>query len=357
MTNGGDALPDTVPVGAGEVGGSAATPGLVARLRRSVLGIPDRETRPERRGFHVVDGKRTERLVRVGESFLAGYHAALLDARPQALARAIESEVEVGWRGFAHEGAGMALALQDALFPRRSRRPTRLQDFLAGPARLHRYLVVVGAGWTFARLPRRYGRALAGLDPLLKWLAFDGYGFHHGYFGWRRAVEGQRVPRRLRGYARRVFDQGLGRSLWFVQGMAAERIAATIEAFPRERRGDLWSGVGLASAFAGGLATPELGELRRLAGPWAPHAAQGIAFAAKARVESGEETPWLEGACAVFCDARAAEVAAVTDRLARDLPADGGSLAAAEPAYEVWRCRTRDAVASACETEREEASP
>lgn len=351
MADGGDALPEAVGLTADGVVRAPGAVGLAARVRRSLLGISVRETRPEQRGFHTVDPARTERLARVGESFLAGYHAALLDPRPEVLEREIERQVEMGWRGFAHEGAGMALALQDALFPRMPTGPNRLQRFLAGPGHSHRYLVVVGAGWSFARLPRRYGRALAGLDPTLHWLAFDGYGFHQGYFGWRRSIEGRRVPRRLRGYARRVFDQGLGRSLWFVQGMDPERIAGTIGGFPDERRGDLWSGLGLASAFAGGLATSGLHELRRLAGPWAPHAAQGIAFAAKARVESGEVTPELQRACAVFCGLPAAEVAAVTERVSIDLPDDGGSLAAIEPAYEVWRCRTRDALARRAETE------
>lgn len=290
----------------------------------------------------------------MGETFLTGYHAALLDARPEPLAERLEAEVERGWRSFAYEGAGMGVALTDALFPRLSRGPSRLQELLAGPGAPHRYLVLVGAGWTFARLPRRHGRALAGLDPVLRWLAYDGYGFHHGYFGWRRSIEARRVPRRLRGYARHVFDQGLGRSLWFVQGMNPERIATSIAGFPRGRRGDLWSGVGLASAFAGGLPTAGLEELRHRAGDWLPHAGQGVAFAAKARLACDEGTPWLETACSVLCGASASELAAVTDRTLADLPDDGGSLAAAEPAYETWRRQTREALVSDVPEERKE---
>lgn len=316
----------------------------MARLRRSLLGIPAERVQPELRGFAVLQDARRARVIRIGESFLHGYHAALLDPRPEPLARTLAEGVEPGWRGFAFEGAAMALAIQDSLFPRLGR-PSRVQEMAAGPGFSHRYLVLVGAGWAFARLPRRFGRALSGIDPVLRWLAFDGYGFHHGYFGWRRSIERRRVPRRLRGYARRAFDQGLGRSLWFVRGMDPAGIASTIETFPAHRRGDLWSGVGLASAFAGGLTDGELRELRRLAGTAVPHVAQGVAFAAKARLETGEPTPWLVSAATVLVGASPAELAALTDRMRAELPDDGADLTADDPAFEVWRRRIRQALA------------
>ena len=318
---------------------------LPGRLRRTLFGISPREARPERRGFHVESDERADRLERVGTTFLVGYHAALLDPRPETLAATLESEIAQGWRGFGYEGAGFGLAVSDVILPRPPWRRSRLQSFLEGAGWRHRYLVLVGAGWSLARLPRRYGSALAGLDPVLRWLAFDGYGFHHGFFAWRRAIERRRVPRRLRGYGRRAFDQGLGRSLWFVMGMDPERIAASIDRFAEDRRGHLWSGVGLACAFAGGLAAEGVAELRHRADRWAADAAQGATFAAKARGEAGEVTDWLELACAGLCGTSAAETKALADDLEADLPDDGGSLAAPEPAYEVWRRRVREALA------------
>ncbi len=346
MMDDGQTAPESVGLGDASRVPASLRPSLVARLRRRLLGISVSETRVERRGFYSEDPARDARLVRVGETFLTGYHAALLDPRPESLAQRLDAETELGWRSFAYEGAGMGLALQDALFPRRFRRPSRLHELLAGPGAPHRYLILVGSGWTLSRLPRRYGKVLAGLDPVLRWLVFDGFGFHHGFFGWRRSIEARRVPRRLSGYARHVFDQGLGRSLWFVQGMSPERIAATVASFPAERRGGLWSGVGLASAFAGGQSAAGLEELRRRAGPSLPDLAQGVAFAAEARMSAGEGTPWLETACEVLCGASAAELAALTGRLGAGLPDDGGRLTAAVPAYETWRRRTREALSA-----------
>jgi len=109
------------------------------------------------------------------------------------------------------------------------------------------------------------------------------------------------VPDRLHGYALRAFDQGFGRCLWFVEGTDARRIAQTIAGFPPERRGDLWSGVGLASVYAGEVGETELQLLRDSARPFIPQLAQGVAFAAKARQRAGNLKPYHDLACGVLC--------------------------------------------------------
>jgi hypothetical protein len=114
------------------------------------------------------------------------YHAALLDDDPERLAEYLNRNLESEYLGFAFEGAGMGLAIADFLHPFRA---SRLQAFLDGPARPHDYIVSIGAGWAWARLPLRVERAAARMDPLLRWLAIDGYGFHQGFFHGRRFIE------------------------------------------------------------------------------------------------------------------------------------------------------------------------
>jgi hypothetical protein len=55
------------------------------------------------------------------------------------------------------------------------------------------------------------------------------------------------TPGKLSGYERRVFDQGLGRSFWFVNGGNIELIARTISDFPPDQRGERWIGVELGT--------------------------------------------------------------------------------------------------------------
>jgi hypothetical protein len=316
--------------------GSVRPAGLGATVRRALFGIDPADTSFARRRFHGEPSPVRDRLERVGQTFVQGYHAALADDRPAPLAERIDAEVERDFRGFAYEGAGMALALLDTLIPGRR---DRLIRFLAGPGGAHTYIVHVGAGWVMARLPvspRRYLNRLE--DPLLRWLALDGYGFHEGFFHWPKSVTRQEVPRRLQGYARRGFDQGLGRSLWFVEGADVERLPRAIGAFPAARQPDLWGGLGLACGYAGGRTQAEVESLLTAAGPNAPQLAQGVAFAAKARQRAGNPTPQTELACRAVWGMPAGEAAAVSDEALRDLPPDRSG----EPAFEVWRRRIQN---------------
>jgi hypothetical protein len=317
---------------------SRRTPG--AALKRALFGIAPGETSFARRGFHDAgEAPLRERLENVGRCFVAGYHAALEESGEAATAARIEAELAQDQRGFAYEGAGMALALLDALTPPLpGRRRDRLARFLAGPGDAHAYIVNVGAGWILARLPISPERLLARLDPVLGWLALDGYGFHEGFFHWPRSVTRQEVPRKLRGYARRGFDQGLGRSLWFVEGAGVERIARTVRAFPAARQPDLWAGVGLASAYAGGPGREGIAALRQAAGPFLPELAQGVAFASQARERARNPTAHTALAAEVICGLSAAEAGAVALQTAEGLPADRPG----EPAFEVWRRRIQD---------------
>jgi hypothetical protein len=308
----------------------------VSILRRVLLGISVTETSFARRGFVIGDPTIQQHLETAGQAFVEGYNSAL--AKPRA-ARFIATlnDVDAMYRGFAFEGAAMALALLDLVTPWNRR---RLQRFIESPAGdAHLYMLHVGAGWAIARIPwarRSFERAMGRYQPLYRWLALDGYGFHQGFFHPQEYVEGQAVPRRLSAYAARVFDQGLGRSMWFSHGAEATRIADRISAFAANRRKDLWSGVGLAATYAGGVERGVLQELRERTGVYAAHLAQGAAFAAKARKRADNMVETTDLACDVLCGCSADEAAAITDVCLRDLPEDGP-----EPAYELWRSRIR----------------
>lgn len=295
-------------------------------IRKLLIGIPSEESVFRRPGFAT---EAWPKFQPVAHSLVAGYHATLENSALPVLVPRLEA-VAPELRGFAYEGAGMALAALDVVAPWRR----RLKEFVDGPGAAHIYPIYVGVGLALARLKRRPEHHLADLDPVLGWVIVDGYGFHEGFFATRRHLQGRAVPTRLSPYARRVFDQGLGRALWFSGGAVVDRIVATIDAFPPDRQAELWSGIGLASAYGGGTDRAGLDSLRASAGPYRPQLARGAATAARGRAQAGNPAEHTELACAVFCGLTARDAVAVLDRAQQDLPLDGPV-----PAYEVWRRR------------------
>jgi hypothetical protein len=312
------------------------------RLRRQILTPSISETSLDVRGFHVKSPEARDRLETVGRSFLTGYADAAEAKRPRDAEVPLE-EVPRVFRGFAYEGAAMAFGVRDGL-PGGGRR--HVAEFLRGRADRHIYMAYVGVGWAMARIPRFRWSTLYAPDPLLRWLVLDGYGFHQAYFKTDRYVHDQYQEQGfpwpdpgLRGYANRVIDQGIGRASWFVGGTDPGVVAGIIDRFPRRRRPDLYSGVGLAATYAGGADQAELEWLADLAGEYRPQLAQGAAFAAGARVRADLVTPFNELATQVLCGMSPAEAAKVTDEAQVDLPK-------VPAAFEVWRQRIQAAYES-----------
>jgi hypothetical protein len=269
-------------------------------------------------------------LEQIGVSFLRGYQLALATKDSRELVSQLDL-LDAETVGFSYEGAAMGLALLDLMTPWNK---DRWLCFVQGGGAKHVYMAHVGLGWALARLQRwRKGHPRL-VDPLLRWLAVDGYGFHEGYFHWPRFMRDRKLPERLSGYSRRVFDQGLGRSFWFVNGADVKRIVSTIATFPAARQEDLWSGVGLACSYAGGVDAAAVKALSAAAPAFRKQLAQGACFAAKTRQRAANPAAHTEAACRILCGMSADDAAEVTDIELKDLPRDGEL-----PAYEIWRQR------------------
>ena len=310
---------------------------LAGKLRCRIF-LPDKsEVTFQRRGFSAPDTTRQSNLEKVGLKFLEGFEYGMAGRTLADVESSLET-VEPAFRGFSYEGCAMALAVRDGILPMGRH---WVRDLLASRGAAHIYMAYIGVGWAMARLPRPRWRAIEPRDPLLRWLALDGYGFHQAYFRTPRYVT-ERYQAPIPGwspaeYANRAVDQGVGRALWFVNGADVQRVVATIEGFPESRRGDLWSGAALASVYAGGADAGELADMARLSGRFRSHAAQGAAFAGKARLLAGLVVPGTELGVKVYCDMSVEEAAAVTDEARHGLPAEDGEI----PSFEVWRGRIR----------------
>ncbi len=312
---------------------------LMGPVVRWVFGLHGEETGYARRGFRGATREMRQRLEQIGATFLEGYHAALRFGSSGELSARLDTMPEE-LRGFAYEGAAMGLALLDALTPWSG----RVVNFMGSGGERHVYMVHVGVGWIWARTPWfLHPHRNSGLDPLLRWLAYDGWGFHEGFFHWPKYAAGQASPGRVQGYAKRVFDQGLGRSFWFVNGGNPAWIKRTILELAPERHSDLWSGIGLAATYAGIVEEPVLLELLDAAGDHRAALRQGAVFALKARERAGNVTNYQDLAARVLCGMEATQAARLADSTLDELISKAATgRPGSPPLYELWRTRIRE---------------
>ncbi len=188
--------------------------------------------------------KICERVSNARAAFLQGFDQAL-KASPEILPKLLQDE-PFQRRGFALEGAAMALTLIDEFSPAPQ---NQLNVFLNGRSTEEHILSAIGVGWASARLGKPFDWSPTALDSNFIAAVVDGYGFHQGFFHPQRFT--------CRGFPMReselstFYDIGLGRALWFVHVGHIETIVRTIDRFLPKRRKQLWHGVGTACAFTG----------------------------------------------------------------------------------------------------------
>ncbi|MEV5878819.1 DUF1702 family protein [Streptomyces sp. NPDC052101] len=286
------------------------------------------------RRFRLRPGPARQRLEDSGRAFLEGFNHSV-DARNADALGTVLGGVPEEFRGFAFEGAGMGCALLDVLTLSRGR---RLRQLIEGAGTDYPHLIHVGAGWAFGKLRLSPWRALRAGDPLLRWLAWDGFGFYQAFFDSDRVVAKQRIERGLDPWQRAVRDQGLGRCLWFHECADPEALGLRVAEFPRWRRADLWSGIGLAAVYAGGADQGELRALVEAADGYRAHLAQGAAFACGARLRARTPLPEHCGHGALVLAGVPAQTAADWTDIAH---ADLGPHPRTPQHYEEWRAGIR----------------
>ncbi|MFD0900361.1 DUF1702 family protein [Actinomadura sediminis] len=320
-------------------------PTVLGTMRRLVLAPSLDDVTFARRGFPGAGAPAARALEAIPQSVICGFEWGLEVRGRAELARRLDF-VTPELRGFAYEGATMACTILDVM----PGKGGRTRELLRGPGRPHIFLSYIGIGFAMARLPRVLWRKVmpglsgAGYYPQMSWLAVDGYGFDRAYFDTRAWVDRQERPapypwEGAPDYFPRALDQGIGRALWFVCGGRPADVTAAVRRFAGSRRADLWSGVGLAAAYAGGSDAAGLEALRRDAGEHRDHMAQGAVFAVKARHHAGFTPAHTELASGALAGLAAPDAVRLADECAVET-ADGGGV----PAYERWRRNVREAL-------------
>ncbi|WOH89576.1 DUF1702 family protein [Bacillus paralicheniformis] len=266
-----------------------------------------------------------KRLKEIGLAFLYGYHASYKHSQSN-----IEEQIDIisdELKGFSFEGAGMGFAFMDICS-----NSSHFQKFISKEAKKHIYMTYIGSGWALAKLKFvNYKNFMNKLDPILKWLVLDGYGFYEGYFNTVRSIINHRIPQKfVDKYDAHAYMQGIGRSIWFYCGGDLYSINIVIQGFDEKFQGDLWSGIGLASAYANGIPIDKYSYLKDLSGNYYPELCQGVAFACEARRLAELPMDKTNHIAMEVAGLNAHDMASITLLEKRDLPSEDNS-------YEQWR--------------------
>lgn len=217
------------------------------------------------------------------------------------------SGVDPEFVGFAIEGASMGLLMR-----RQKHGDTASLDaFRAGPWGRYRALIYAGIGLGLGEFGLPVLPEVEAAEDLMAAFIVDGYAFHFGFIDPASYLGGQPWPEGVDGEMGRIFDVGLGRSLWFSRAGAAALVASAVEAFDGGRHEDLWAGVGFASTYAGGLSEADVAVLFDAAGPYRRTLAAGSSLAAHVRVQSGNLVPTTESNCLALTGRTAGEADAL----------------------------------------------
>jgi hypothetical protein len=304
-------------------------------LRRFLLGLSVEGMEKRWKDFSGlgIETEARKQLRASSNAFLNGYNTALEVGLSHILFSELQA-FDINLRGFAYEGTGMGLAMIDyTSFSQES----KFQKFVDNNPN-YSILAHIGAGLAIAVLNRDLEKSLASMAPMQRWWAIDGYGFYHGIFNGQQSLEKQIVPRKLTGYARRAFDRGIGRSLWFFFTADVDRIVEQLQKFPESRHADIWSGIGLASTYAGGVTEETLRNLRAAAGCYISYLSLGSTQTAYARYLAHNIVDYTNLACSVLCGMSAKDAAELTFKVMERLNIDEQEPVFVEqPIYETYR--------------------
>ncbi|WP_067461974.1 DUF1702 family protein [Nocardia amamiensis] len=314
-------------------------PSPIGPLRAALLVPSPASVRMVLSQFEQPDQHTALELEQVTMALVTGIDSAVRSANNDELIATL-LQVPPKYRGFAYEGAAVGLTAIDSLSPGR-----RAAELISGPASEYALTMYVGVGLAMAKIPKFRWNKVFPQHPLFRWLAIDGYGFYNAFFKMQRYVRDKHVETRFPGWLgdrdnlKRIVDQGTGRALWFIGGGSPAGVVRMISEFDPKRHADLWSGVGIAVTFAGGVETPVMEELWDVAGQYRPQLSLGSAMVARIRQQTNSVNEHSEAAAKVFCGTSVAKTDALLETSLEGLPDDGTS-----GTYLLWRDRVAEIV-------------
>lgn len=252
----------------------------VWRVAFRVFALNARTMSVRRLGL-VVDESNRARVEGIFDAFAGGFNAMIGGVGGNAWKSYCDSLPTFN-QPFGHEGAAMGHSLRQ-LF---RYDPAEFESTLVNRLPQFRYLYYVGLGfwWGMRNVePSVVMKRVQGLDPLHRYLCFDGYGFKVAFFDHPKDGLAFRRLEGFGGYARNAAYHGVGRALWFRYMDDRPALVEQLRALGTHAT-DAAAGVGLALVFV----NPDRLDLARgyaqqMPKEWHADVHLGMCFGLKAR--------------------------------------------------------------------------
>ncbi|MES2622311.1 MAG: DUF1702 family protein [Bacteroidota bacterium] len=204
---------------------------------------------------------------------------------------------EPEFRSIAYEATSFCLALSDF---KNHNQPESWFQFLqlSSP---HATQIHVGLGWAMAQLQLNPLIILDKLTPMMRYRVLDGYGYYEGIFRKRKSILSQQKPELNDRVGSSAYDQGLGRSLWYLYNGSIAEVKNLIAKFPAMRQADLWRGMGIAVTYAGGAKEVTLKFIFDESDEYKKQLAAGAIMALVSRHFAAFITDDAVAACNIWC--------------------------------------------------------
>ncbi len=212
---------------------------------------------------------------------------------------------DIEFRSIAFESASMSIALEDL---KQGEQLTNWFRFLNEAASAHTTQVHVGLGWALAQQLKNPITYLPELNPMMRYRVLDGYGYYEGIFRRRRSIINHLKLAVENAVASGAIDQGIGRSIWYLNKGIVADTKTMIEGFAVERHKDLWRGLGIAIAYVGGCDKEMLQDIFSKSDSYKTQLATGAVMALVSRDAAKYISTDTELACKVFCNKTAEQI-------------------------------------------------
>jgi hypothetical protein len=183
------------------------------------------------------------------------------------------NKLEPRYRSVAFEGASMGVALANSL---------ETWKVYAEKAKNHATQVHIGLGWAIAQPPKSHEgglqlrETLSQIEPELQVKVLDGFGYWNGLFQRRATIRMQQIPENITPEFQAGFDQGVGRTIWYITKGDVAKVLNIINHFTEDRQADLWQGIGVASTYVGGCSDGLIAEFKSVSGEFELNFEKGI---------------------------------------------------------------------------------